>query len=240
METPLIVTLARQMSVQNEIDVIANNIANMSTTAYKGEHLMFKDYLARTGSGRPVTFPQIAGLNRIDREGTIQKTSNPLDVAIKGEGYFTIQTPNGTRYTRNGHFSLDNQGQLVTDEGYQVMDTTKRPFVFDPSVKQITIAKDGTVSADDNRLGKIALVKFSNPQALKRQGGSLFNTDEAPQPAKGYELYQGHLEGSNVVPVLEITRFMRASSYFQAAKNVADSEDTRQRKAIETLGALPQ
>lgn len=240
METPLIVTLARQMSVQSEIDVIANNIANMSTTAYKGEHLMFKDYLARTGSGRPVTFPQIAGLNRIQREGTINKTSNPLDIAIKGEGYFTIQTQNGTRYTRNGHFSLDNKGTLVTNEGDPVMDSTRRPFVFKPSVKQITIAKDGTVSADDTKLGKIAIVKFSNPQAMKRQGGSLFNTDEAPQPSKDYELYQGHLEGSNIVPVLEMTRFMRASSYFQASKNVSDSEHDRQRKAIEMLGSLPQ
>lgn len=239
METPLIVTLARQISVQDQMDVIANNIANMSTTAYKGERVMFKDYLDQTGHSQPVIFPQQAGLHRVETMGPIEQTSNPLDVALKGDGYFAVQTPTGVRYTRNGHFTLDNQGQLVTSEGYQVLDSSGQPFVFGTGIKKITISKDGTVSADDNQLGKLKVVSFANPQALQRQGSSLFTTSEVPQPAKKYDVLQGHLEGSNVQPILEITRFMRATQFYQASKKIIDAEHNRQKHAIDLLGTLP-
>ncbi len=240
METPLIVALSRQMSVLDQMDVIANNVANMSTGAYKAERVMFKDFVARTETGEPIIFPQQSGIHRIYNPGPIERTSNPLDVALRGDGYLVVQTPAGQRYTRNGHLALDKDGQLVTPQGFAVVDSGDRPFVFNTGVKEITIAKDGSVSADDRPLGKIKLVKFDNPQQLVRQGTSLFKTDAPAQPSTDTEILQGHIEGSNVEPILEVTRFMNASGFYEAAKKIVDEEHDRQRRAIQQLGSTPE
>jgi flagellar basal-body rod protein FlgF len=240
METPLIVALSRQMSVVDQMDVIANNIANMSTGAYKAERVMFKDYIARTESGDSVVFPQQSGIHRIYNPGSIERTSNPLDIALRGDGYMVVQTPNGPRYTRNGHLSLDAQGQLVSPQGYPVLDSGDKPIVIDTGVKDVTIAKDGSIEADDRKLGKLKMVTFGNPQGLVRQGNSLYKTEEAPKPSTEIEVLQGHVEGSNVEPVLEITRFMKVSGFYQSTKKIIDEEHDRQRRAIQQLGSTPE
>lgn len=240
MDSPLIVSLSRQMSVKDQISVIANNIANMSTGAYKAERIMFKDYLARSTTGNTMVFPQQSGIYRLDGAGPISRTSNPLDLALQGDGYLVVETPAGFRYTRNGHLSLDNEGRLVNSQGYPVMDDVNRPFIFDTGVQNITIAEDGSVSADDNRLGKLKLVSFDDVQALERQGASLYKTEAPELPAPEVKVLQGHLEGSNVEPVLEITRFMNAVGSYQHAKKIIDDEYDRQRRAIQMLGSLPE
>lgn len=240
METPLIVALSRQLSVRDQMDVIANNVANMSTGAYKAERIMFKDYIARTTTGEPVTFPQQSGIHRLYNAGPIERTSNPLDIALRGDGYLTVETPSGVRYTRNGHLSLDKDSRLVTTQGFPVLDSGDRPIVFDTGVKNITIAKDGTVSADDRQLGKIKTVTFDNPQALVRLGNTLFKTDAPAKPSTETEILQGHVEGSNVEPILEVTRLMQASGYYQSSKKIIDEEHDRQRRAIQQLGSMPE
>lgn len=240
METPLIVALSRQVSVLDQMDVIANNIANMSTGAYKAERVMFKDYVARTQTGEGVTFPQQSGIHRVYNPGPIERTGNSLDIALRGDGYMVVQTPGGPRYTRNGHLSLDNQGQLVTPQGHQVLDSADRPFVFDSGVKNITIAKDGSVSADERNLGKIKMVTFDSPQSLIRQGTSLYKTDAPAKPSADTEILQGHVEGSNVEPIMEVTRFMNASGFYQSSKKIIDDEHERQRRVIQQLGSMPE
>lgn len=240
METPLIVALARQVSVRDQMDAIANNIANMSTGAFKGERVMFKDYLARTENGDAVVFPQQAGIHRNTAPGPITRTSNPLDVAIRGEGYFEVETPSGLRYTRNGHFALDADGRLVTGAGHPVMDTNDQPFVFDTDIRNITIAADGTVSADEDQVGRIKIVTFEDHQRLERRGAGLYAANAPLQPAEDIELLQGHIEGSNVQPILEITAFMRATGHYQHAKKLVDDEHDRLRRAIQVLGSAPE
>lgn len=240
METPLIVTLARQMSVRDEMDVIANNIANMSTAAYKGERVMFRDHLARTESGSTVVFPKQAGIHRITSAGPMERTSNALDFAIRGDGYFEVETTNGQRFTRNGHFRLDGEGRLVTADGHPVMDDSQQPIVIEANVSEITVAKDGTVYADNNDVGKLRVVSFGNPQLLVREGGGLMKTDVEPDIPEDYEVLQGYVEGSNIEPILEITRFMRAAGQYQKSKKVVDEEHDRQRRAIQSLGSMPE
>lgn len=239
METPLVVTLARQLSARDQMSVISNNIANMSTNGYKAERLLFRDYFARTAGGDAVVFPERAGLHRMTNAGPIEQTSNPLDLALRGDGYFMIETPAGTRFTRNGHFALDDKGQLVNSQGHPVMAVGNRPIVFDQGTKDIMIAEDGTVSGDEKQVGKLRLVRFANPQQLERQGGTLFKTDQEPLDASNAQVVQGHLEGANVTPVLEITRFMTVTGVYQTAKKLIDSEDERLRRAIQVLGAMP-
>lgn len=240
METPLIVTLARQMSVRDEMDVIANNIANMSTTAYQGERVMFRDYMARTESGTTVVFPQQAGIHRVTSPGPMERTSNSLDFAIRGDGYFEVETTNGQRFTRNGHFRLDGDGRLVTADGHPVMDDSQQPIVIETNVSEISVAKDGTVYADGNEVGKLRVVSFGNPRQLIREGGGLMKTDAEPDIPENFEILQGYVEGSNIEPILEITRFMRATGQYQQSKKIVDDEHDRQRRAIQTLGSMPE
>ncbi|NQU56300.1 MAG: flagellar hook-basal body complex protein, partial [Rhodospirillales bacterium] len=113
----MIVSLSRQVSVKDQMSVIANNIANMSTNGYKAERLMFRDYIAKPGSSQPMTFPQQSGIHRFSDNGPIERTSNPLDIALRGDGFLVVESPSGPRYTRNGHLSLDANGQMVNSQG---------------------------------------------------------------------------------------------------------------------------
>ena len=233
------VVLARQMSVKDEMSVIANNISNMSTGGYKAERLLFKRYVAQSARGDTINFPQNKGLHRDDRNGPITRTSNQLDIALKGHGFLTVETPRGIAYTRNGHLGLNSRGELVTSAGHRVLDRGQAPIVFDETVQNITIGKDGTISADGNEIGQINVVKFEAPETLKRNGGSLFSTGSAPVPTAETEVVQGHVEGSNVQPVLEMTRFMSAARFYQTVNKVIEREDERLRRAIEKLGDTP-
>src|SRR6185437_11408288 len=120
MENATYVALSSQMALQRQMDVVANNLANASTPAFKGEEMLFSQYLVQPRGGSPLAFVEDSGTVRDLRQGPIAKTGNPLDLAIAGQGYFAVQTPLGARYTRNGHFQLDSQGQIVTSQGYPV------------------------------------------------------------------------------------------------------------------------
>jgi flagellar basal-body rod protein FlgF len=240
MEATRLVALSRQLMVKDQMSVTANNIANMSTNGYKGEQLMFREYMAPTGGGGRVTFPQQAGLFRNSVSGTLTRTSNPLDIALKGDGFLAVKAPLGEFYTRNGHLTLDAKGQIMTSEGHLVLNTNGQPMTIDANAKEITIAKDGTISADGQNVGSFKLVKFDSTQQLERVGGTLFRTSAPPQKAEDVEINQGHLEGSNIQPVLEMTKFMSAVGNYQMAKDIVDREDERVRRAVERLGSAPE
>lgn len=240
MESTINVALARQMAVKDQMSVIANNIANMSTGGYKAERLLFKRFIARTVAGEGINFVGTFNLHRDNRNGAITRTSNQLDIALKGGGFLTVQTPKGINYTRNGHLTLNNEGELMTSAGHLVLDSSQKPIVIPDSVQNITIGKDGNITADGTEVGQIAVVKFENLQVLKRSGGALFHTDAAPQPDDSTEVLQGHVEGSNVQPVLEMTRFMSAARFYQTVNKVVEREDERMRRAIEELGSTPR
>src|SRR5579862_3588459 len=147
------VALSAQLAVLHESEIIANNLANSSTTGYKGQHIAFAQYLSQTSDGTPVAYVQEQGASRDPSQGPLNTTGNPLDVAIRGDGYFTIQTPLGNRYTRNGHFMLDSTGQVVTGQGYPVLSQNGSPLVIPQGSGQITIGADGSVSTAQGQIG---------------------------------------------------------------------------------------
>src|ERR1051326_272211 len=110
------IALSAQLAVLHQTDVIANNLANLSTTGFKGEHVLFSQFLTQTSDGTPVSYVEEQGTARDPSQGPIPTPGNPLDVAIRGDGYFTVESPLGPRYTRNGHFQLDSQGQIITSQ----------------------------------------------------------------------------------------------------------------------------
>ena len=226
--------------MHKQMAIIANNMANVSTPAYKGERMLFTEYLSVPEDGKSVSLPQNGGIHRDFRNGPINETFNSLDLAIQGQGFFEIETPQGTRYTRNGSFQIDSRGQLVNGEGNPVLDTTSRPITFSEDSKNIVISKDGTVSDSNGAVGKLNIVGFDRPQGLKRAGSSLFMTDMEAKRINDPEVLQGKLEQSNVKPILEMTRMIQLLRTYQSTQKMIQKEDERQREAMRILAKAPE
>jgi flagellar basal-body rod protein FlgF len=243
MQNATYIALSGQMALQRQMDVIANNLANASTPAFKGEEMLFSQYLVRRQGSSPLAFVQDAGTVRDLRQGPITKTDNPLDFAIAGNGYFALQTPLGTRYTRNGHFQLDSQGQVVNDQGYPLLAVGGQPLVVPPNSHGITVASDGTVSVGEDGssaqtvIGTVQVADFAAPQAVTPAANGLWVTDQQPQPATA-TLQQGMIEQSNVKPVIELTRMMAVARQVGMVKNFLDEEDQRRANAIDKLSSV--
>ena len=234
MENTSYIALSRQMTLQTEMNIVANNIANANTPAYKAEKVVFQEFLDRTKNSEKLSFVQDIGLARDLREGPLSNTGNPLDVAISGEGYFIIETPLGDRYTRHGRFQLDAGGQLVDSEGNPVK-SNGAPLVVPPGQGEISIATDGTMSTSEAVIAKIAVVKFEDEPALKKGANGLYSTEQEPEEITSPKLVQGMLEDSNVQPILELSRMITVQREYQSVQNFIKKENERMQKAIERL-----
>lgn len=236
MESPSYIGLSRQMVLARQMDVIAHNIANVNTPAYNGEKMVFVDYLVRPQREEPMNFVQDYGTFRDLTEGPMSPTGNPLDVAISGEGYFSVQTPAGVRYTRHGRFMLNTENQIVNGQGLPVLNAGGAPIAVPPG-RKVTIADDGTVSTDAGAIGRIGVVSFADQQRMAREANGLFNADGQPAvPAEDASLLQGMLEQSNVEAIVEMTRMIDVSRSYESATRFLNSEHERQLRAIRAMG----
>jgi flagellar basal-body rod protein FlgF len=247
METPGYVALSRQASLRRELDVIANNIANMDSPAYRGESMLFVEYLAETKDRAPAGLRKISYVQDIATvpdlaEGAKVATDNPLDLAINGKGYFVVETEDGERYTRNGNFMLNAEGEIVTTGGLPLMNEAGQPMIVPSTAGRIDIARDGTVSYHDQnggdvvQVGRIRMVEFENEYALEKDAETLFRpAGQQPQPAQNAEIVQGFIEKSNVNGVVEMTKMIHTVNSYQSAGRMVESEHERQRRAIQTL-----
>lgn len=236
MENSLTIALARQAVLGRQMDVIATNLANVNTAAFKAENMIFKEVLEETAEGEFISIVHDVSFMRDMNEGPMLGTNSPLDMAIRGEGYFVVDTPDGERYTRHGIFQVSDLGQLVTTEGNPVLGGAGAPIPIPPGTELITVARDGTVSADAAEVGKIQVVRFDNQQALKKIGSGLYDAEQQPPlPGDDYEILQGMIEGSNVQGVTEITRMIDVVRSYQAAGRLAETEHQRILEAIEAL-----
>lgn len=242
MDNAVFVGLSRQMVLRREMDIIANNIANLDTTGFKVESLMQKtdpgEPAVTMGGPRPVKFVAADMVARNFGQGSLNKTGGSLDMAIEGEGFFQIQTPNGPRFTRDGRFTTDPTGRLVTQAGLPVLDDGGGEIVIDMEKGQVAIGADGSMSQGDERVGKVGMYAFANQSALEKAGDNTFRNSSnlQPQPAEDAKLRQGHLETSNVKPVLEITRMMQVSRAYESTAKMIDAESDLSRRAVERLG----
>lgn len=256
MENTLLIGLSRQVALERQIDVIANNVANMTTTGFKADKSLFEEYLmpvasAENFTGRDKTFSYVQ-----DRatwhdfaQGAMEQTGSALDVAVEGSAFLAIQTPAGERYTRNGALQINPQGQLVTSDGNAVLGDGG-PITFQPGDQNISIARDGTVTVRegsnakvDSLRGKIRMVTFDQAQRLTKQGNNLYAAPDgvAPQAATAANsgLRQGFVERSNVNSVAEMSRLIEVTrTYTQIAALLQQQSDTR-RTAIEKLAEVP-
>ncbi len=236
MENSITIALARQSVLARQMDVIATNLANLETAGFKAENMIFAETLEKTADGEILSLVHDVGFVRDLSEGPMVGTQSPLDLAISGQGYFVIDTPDGERYTRHGVFQLDDLGQIVTTEGNPVLNSGGAPITVPLETGTITITRDGTVSADAEEIGQIKLVGFENPQALSKVGSGLYKAiDQSPTPDPESEVLQGMVESSNVKGVVEMTRMVDTVRSYQAAAKLADTEHQRILDAIDAL-----
>jgi flagellar basal-body rod protein FlgF len=235
METTAYIALSRQTVLRRQMDVIANNIANMTASGFKAEAMLLEPVVVRAGQGQRLAFVQdVATIRDLD-PGPITTTGNPLDLAIEDRGYFVVETPEGPRYTRSGQFRLNDAGELVTGDGHPVLDDSGGPLVVPAESGALSVASDGTVSSAQGVLGRIDLVAFANEERLEKAGASLYRTDQPAVPAEGARVVQGALEGSNVQPILEMTRMMATVRAYQGVHRLLDTHHEMQRRAIEKM-----
>jgi flagellar basal-body rod protein FlgF len=244
MDNALFVGLSRQMILRREMEIISNNIANMDTTGFKVESMLQRtdpqEPAVTLGGPRPVKFVAPDGVARNFGQGVLTKTGGELDMAIEGKGFFQVQTPQGPRYTRDGRFTTDPTGRLVTQGGYAVLDASGGEIAIDAEKGQVSVGVDGTISQGREQVGKVGMFTFTNPGALEKAGDNLFRNGSnlAATPAAEAKLRQGFLEGSNVKPVLEITRMVEVSRAYEQTAKMMDSEAELSRRTVERLGRV--
>jgi flagellar basal-body rod protein FlgF len=240
MENPLYIGLSRQIALQRQLDVVGNNIANMNTVGFRADRMLFAEAMMQAGDGgkgsKQVAFTIDRATYADTRAGTLTETGSPLDVAIQGDGWLRVATANGDRFTRDGRMQRDANGQIVTLGGNPVLDTGGQAIVIPIERKSVSIAPDGTVTADGEQLGKLDLVQFQNVQAMQRGADGLYATSEPPAPAADAKLAQGKIETSNVQSIVEMTRMMDLSRDYQSVSKMIEDGQDLLRSAINRLG----
>jgi flagellar basal-body rod protein FlgF len=245
MDTTGYVALSHQMALRRHLDIIANNIANASTNAYRRESVMFQDYMsnmpeAEVSSARPVSFVLDYGVARDPRPGDMIPTDNPLDIGIHGAGYFTVRANDGQpAYTRNGALRPSPDGFLVIASGERVLNTQNQLIALSPEEVDIKIANDGTISTNLGVKGQLLISNLPESQDLERMGNGLWRGANATAiPTNEVKLKSGMVEGSNVQPVMEMSEMIDVLRTYQSTTRLMDRYDDIRKSGIERLGRV--
>lgn len=247
MNNALYVGLSRQMTLKREMDVIANNIANSDTVGFKVENLMLREDVQQTsakagqqaGLNQKITFVHDAGVSREYTQGALKQTGGTFDLGLEGEGFFAVQTQDGTRYTRDGRFSMNAKGQLIDVAGNPVLNSSNSPIQIDPTKTQPSIAHDGSISQDGVIAGKIGMFKFADRAQLQKTGSGLFDTGGQTATADTTtKIQQGMIENSNVDAIQQMTRMISVSRAYEQVAGMMDQTGATSDESIQRLGKV--
>ena len=239
MENAITAGLSKQIVLARALDIAANNIANQTTTGYKAEQVDFKEYLsyvATPDGGDPVvslvydadTFTDFSA-------GGLQTTHAALDFAIDGDGFFAVQTDAGIRYTRDGHFGLNEFGELVNRDGAQVLDDGGSAILIDPELGPIVTSPDGELQQDGSPVARLGVFNFDDPRELRKTGANLFAADFDTLTTSNAIVRQGFVEISNVSPVAAMTDMIEILRAYENAAAVVQTSNDLARDAVRTL-----
>ncbi len=246
MENAPLISLSRQIALRRQMDVVANNLANINTFGFKAEMVLFKDSAMALASDE--TFPvgdrdvhytaDWATLHDFE-PGAIDQTGGTFDLALEGPGFLTVQTQNGLAYTRNGALHLDAGGTLVTADGDPVL-STSGAVVFASNETDIHFGPDGEILSSAGGKGRLAIVEFDDPQTLTHLGGSLYRADTADpgQQADETKVHHGALERSNVSGVTEVAEMIRINRAYELVSQMIQRQDELRQTAIRRLGDI--
>ncbi len=244
MDNNTAIALSSLVVKQRAMDIVAGNLANMSTPGYRAERPVFADWLqseANTSSPRgerTLAFVQDRATWRDRAEGTLTHTGNPLDLALSGNGYFSVQTPAGVRLTRAGRFTLQANGTIADESGNPLLDVTGQKLTVPAGDTNLTIAGDGTLSTrESGQIGKIGVVAPKDLNRMTAEGSRLFRADVATAPVATPKLVQGAVEDSNVAPIAELTRMLTVQREFEFTTQYVEAEGSRHQTAIDKIAA---
>jgi flagellar basal-body rod protein FlgF len=244
-ELPSYVALSYLTAQGRALEVHAANLANAVTSGFKTERVLFSDWLARQNPGpdgaggamarSPVAFVQDRATYRDQTPGAMTPTGNPLDLAITGDGFFTVDTPRGPRLTRAGRFSPQSDGTIADHEGNALLDTAGQKLQLSAADLTLTIGGDGSIRSENGRIGQVGVVQPQDTTRMQAEGSTTFRSDSATAPVEQPRILQGAVEESNVQPVLEMTQMMSGLRSFQFAAQFIEGEATRQQSAIDKI-----
>lgn len=228
--------LTRQSGLMQEMRTLANNIANASTTGFRAEGVMFSEHVSALGPAmESLSMATATVRDTVTTQGALSQTGGTFDLAIEGDGFFLIETPNGQRLTRAGAFQPNENGDLVTPDGYQVLDAGGAPVFVPQGVGTIGISPDGTISAGGQPIGQIGLVVPVDPTQMVREGGVMFDAQGGFEPTLDGRMIQGFLEDANVNPILQVSRMIEVQRAYELGQSFLDKEDERIRGVIEAI-----
>jgi len=215
------VALSRQVGLAREMQAVANNIANLATTGYRREGVIFAEHVqALEVEGGSVAMADAHARMTSTTQGVLTATGGTFDLAIEGDGFFVVETPAGERLTRAGAFGPNAAGE---------------PVFVPPGAASVRVAGDGTLSVDGLAVTQIGRVTVEDPGQLAREGGVLFRADQPTQPAENGSIVQGYLEQANVSPVSEISRMIEVQRAYEAGQGLLEREDERIRQVLRTI-----
>lgn len=243
MENAQLISLSRQVALQRQMDVVANNIANINTNGFKAEGLLYEEFVMPVASDKdfpvldqPLSYVQDWGTFHDMAPGAVTQTGNPLDVALEGDGFLAVQTPAGERWTRAGSLQINAEGTLVNFDGHPVLGDGGE-ITFDGGETDIMIDSTGAVSTNAGTKGRLRVVEFENPQDLAREGDNLY-AGGSPVAAQNTLVVQGAIEKSNVSGVAEMTEMIRVQRAYQSLASLMQKQDEMRSDAIRRLGTL--
>lgn len=244
MENAQLISLSRQIALQRQMDVVANNMANINTTGFKAESLLVSEYVSPNATDEAFTsfldqqlhFTENWSTLHDMRPGAITQTGNPLDIALSGDGFLTVRTPAGERYTRAGALQVNASGLLVTTDGHPVL-SDLGPIRFADNETDIAIARNGTISTNTGSKGALRLVEFANPQELSHEGDNLYSGG-TPVANVGTQVIQGAIERSNVSGVATMADMIRVQRAYQTLATLMQQQDELRTSAVQRLGDI--
>jgi flagellar basal-body rod protein FlgF len=246
MDTTTYVALAAQVALQKELETVANNVANSNTAGFKADRSFFESFLEPLqGPGGGVSFVQDAATYIDQASGPIEVTSNPLDIALDGQGYFAVATAVGTEYTRNGHLRVGPDGTLVDADGRTVLGADSSPIQMPDGFEDLEIKNNGkirvTLNGQPQDVAQIGVFRATNANLVRKAGDGLLTAPQSEmQPITpddgGARIVQGSIEGSTVQPMKEIANMTELTRAYERLQTMLQNESDRERKMIDTLG----
>lgn len=238
MQTPSLILLSRQSALQRTVEVLANNIANANTTGFKTQQMLLQTHRLQPTFKEELNFVVDRATVRDAATGPMVRTGNDLDFALQGAGYFGIRAAEGVRYTRNGSFTMNSDGELVNQDGLPVLSSDGQTITIPAEANEIALDSSGRLLADGNEVGRLQVKSFPNEQAMIEVGNGLYDTKQTGEDATDTRVVQGAIEQSNVKPVVEMIRVNEAVRAYQQTATLLQSEHDRLRNAIRSLGRV--
>ena len=230
------VGLSRQIGLQRELTAVANNLANMNTNGFRREGSIFAEHIEALQNGDPSLSMSTLSRRFVDLSaGELSITNEPLDVAIDGDGFFLVETPNGERLTRDGAFSLNADRELVNAQQLRILDETGGAITIPQGQDDVIVGEDGSIFAGGQPVGRLGVVS-AEPASLVRDGGNLFEAPDGYAPVENARVQQGAVEGSNVNAIEEMARLIEVQRTYEASKRFTEDENERITRTVRTLG----